>query len=438
MPLIIIAIGILLLIILISLFKLNAFLSLLIASFFVGLLGNMEPVKILVSITKGIGDTMGNLALIIAFGAMLGKIIEDSGAAYKITHGLIELTGIKRIQIAMVITGFVVGLPMIYNAGFLVLIPLVYALWSTTKLPMIYLGLPLCAALSVTHGFLPPHPAPTAVAFIYHANVNKTLLYGIIVAIPAILVGGPFLSQFYKNMKNEPPKELFIAKDFSKENLPSFTVSLLTALSPVILILTGALSGIFLTQQNKLFQLIKFISDPVVALFFAVFISIYFLGIRQNKKMSELMKSLSTSVSGVAMILLIIASGGAFKQVLIDAGTGEYIKDITLGFHFSPLIMAWSIAALLRLATGSATVSCITAAGISLPLINGTNVSPELMVLATGAGSLMFSHFNDVGFWMFKEYYNISIKQTFAVWTVMETVIGLVGLIGVMIMSLMV
>jgi gluconate transporter len=435
MPLIIIIAGIILLFVLITIYKISAFLSLLITSFTVGLLNNMDALTILQSITSGLGSTMGSLALIIVFGAMLGKLLEESGAAYQITTKLVDLFGPGKIQIAIMITGFLVGLPMIYNAGFLVLIPLIYALASATRLPLIYLGLPLCAALSVTHGFLPPHPAPTSVAFIFHADPNLTLLYGMIVAIPSIIIAGPVLSGFYMNWKLTPPPELYVAREFTKSELPSLSASLITALSPIILMLSGAVIRMVLPAETGNIILLKFISDPSVALFTAVFIGVYLLGIRKKQKMPEVMKSLTASTSGVAMILLIIASGGAFKQVLVDSGTAGYIKQIAAGFHMSPLLLTWSVAALIRFSIGSATVSCITAAGLTMPLIEGTGVSPELMVIATGAGSLMLSHFNDIGFWMFKEYFDTSIKQTFLVWTVMETLIGILGLLGVLIMS---
>ena len=433
MPLIIIFAGIILLFVLISVFKISAFISLLITSFAVGLLNQMGPAQILGSITSGLGETMGSLALIIVFGAMLGKLLEESGAAYRITHQLVDLFGISRIQIAIVITAFLVGLPMIYNAGFLVLIPLIYALSASTKLPLIYLGLPMCAALSVTHGFLPPHPAPTSIAFLFHADLNKTLLYGISVALPAILIAGPGLSRFYTNWNLKPPKALFVARKFSNEELPSLSASLITALSPLVLMLSGAVIQMIPGYSNV--GILKFISDPTIALFSAVFIGVYLFGIRRKRKMAEVMKSLSDSTASVAVILLIIASGGAFKQVLIDSGTAEYIKLITSGLHMSPILLTWSVAALIRFSIGSATVSCITAAGLTMPLIAGTGVSPELMVIATGAGSLMFSHFNDIGFWMFKEYFNASVKQTFLIWTVMETLIGILGLLGALILS---
>jgi len=435
MPLLVILFAILILFALISLFKINAFLSLLITSFIVGLFNNMGPAKILLSITSGLGITFGSLALIIIFGVMLGKILEDSGAAYQVSNRLIEIFGLKKIQIALVLTGFLVGLPMIYNAGFLVLIPFIYSLYSSTKLPLIYLGLPICAALSVTHGFLPPHPAPSSIAYLFHANINKTLLYGLIVAIPTIIICGPLLSNLYKKINLLPPKELFSAKDYNNQPLPSLSSSILTVLSPVILILIGAILQMFSISDSKTVKFIMFLSDPTIALFIAVFIGIYFLGIKQKRKVTDIMKSLSESVTGVTMILLIICSGGAFKQILSDSGSANYIKILTDGFHMNPYILTWGIAAMLRFAIGSATVAGITAAGITLPLIAGTNSSPELMVLATGAGSLMFSHFNDIGFWMFKEYFNATIKQTFAIWTVMETTIGIIGLIGVLLLS---
>jgi gluconate transporter len=434
MPLIVTAIGILLLFILISYFKINAFLSLLITSFLVGVMNGMAPANAVNSITAGLGSTMGSLALIIIFGAMLGKLLEESGAAYQITHRLVMLFGLKRIQLAVMLTAFIVGLPLVYNASFLVLIPLVYALAASTRLPLIYLGLPFCAALSVTHGFLPPHPAPTSVAVIFKADINKTLLYGLIVAIPSILIAGPVLSKLYRRWNITPPAALFSTKEFTPEKLPSLASSLITALTPIVLMLSGAIFHMITPEANN-GKLLKLISDPTIALFAAVFIGLYLLGIRKKKSMPELMNSLTVSISGVAIILFIIAAGGSFKQVLMDSGTADYINKLAQGFRFSPLLLTWIVAALIRFSVGSATVACITAAGLTLPFIQGTGISRELMVIATGAGSLVCSHFNDTGFWMFKEYFNTSIKQTFAVWTVMETLIGILGLAGVMILN---
>ena len=448
MPLVIVGIGIVIMLVLLMWLKFDAFFALLITSFIVGILSKMGMLDILGSVLKGIGNTMGNIILILTFGAMLGKLIEESGAAHTITYKLTDMFGIKNIQYAILITGFLVGLPMMYNASFLVMIPLIYTFSSTTKLPLMYLGIPLSATLSIAHGYLPPHPAPTYVSFVYGADVNHTLLWGLVPVIPACLLAGILLSKFFRKVRVSPPKELYQEKHFKKEELPGLGRSVFTATVPVLLMLMGALIDILIGKDvdyqafilertgNESFSLIsgrflnvvKFLSDPNMALMMAVLVGLYTLGIKQGRKMSELMKAMGKSVGAIAMIILIIAAGGAFSQVLKDSGVNEYIKDVASGIEFNPLILGFCVAAILRLAVGSATVATMTAAGVLLPIVAASGVKPELMVLATGSGSLLFSHFNDIGFWMFKEYYNVSIKQTFAIWTVMESIVGFVGL----------
>jgi gluconate transporter len=455
MPLLYVAAGIVLMLVLLMWVKLDAFFALLITSFAVGTMAGMEMGEILQSVLNGVGGTMGNIILILTFGAMLGKLIEESGAAHTITHKLTDLFGVKNIQYAILITGFLVGLPMMYNASFLVMIPLIYTFAYTTKKPLIWLGIPLSATLSIAHGYLPPHPAPTYVAFIYGADVNQTLLYGLVPVIPACLLAGILLSRVFKNLKVTPPKELYQEKHFKKEELPGLGRSVFTAIVPVLLMLMGALVDIiigkdvdyhaFLLERmssdsmalfwSKALNLVKFLSDPNMALMMAVLIGLYTLGIRQGRKIPDLMKALGKSVGAIAMIILIIAAGGAFSQVLKDSGVNEYIKVVASGIDFNPLVLGFCVAAILRLAVGSATVATMTAAGILLPIVQTAGVRPELMVLATGSGSLLFSHFNDIGFWMFKEYYNVSIKQTFAIWTVMESIVGLVGLACALLMN---
>lgn len=456
MPLVFVGIGIVIMLLLLMKFKFDAFFALLITSFVVGLLNSMSPITILESIITGIGNTMGNIILIIVFGAMLGKLIEESGAAHTITYKLTDIFGINNIQYAILITGFLVGIPMMYNASFLVLIPLIYTFSSTTKLPLMYLGIPLSATLSIAHAYLPPTPAPTYVSFIYGADVNQTLLYGLVPVIPACLLAGIVLSKFFRKIDVKPPKELYTEKHFNKDELPGLGISLLTALSPVILMLFGATIDIAIGKDidyhaffesryenetlvilfSKSMEIFRFLSDPNIALMLAVLIGLYTLGIRQGRDMKTLMKATGKSVGAIAMIILIIAAGGAFSQVLKDSGVNEYIAGIATGINFNPLILAFSVAAVLRLAVGSATVATMAAAGIMLPVVTGSDIRPELMVLATGSGSLLFSHFNDIGFWMFKEYYNVSIKQTFAIWTVMETIVGFVGLICALLLNL--
>jgi gluconate transporter len=335
-----------------------------------------------------------------------------------------------------------------YNASFLVMIPLIYTFSFTTKKPLMWLGIPLSATLSIAHGYLPPHPAPTYVSFVYGADVNQTLLYGLVPVIPACLLAGILLSRFFKHVQVSPPKDLYEEKHFSKEELPGIGRSVFTAIVPVLLMLVGAVMDILIGKEvdyqvflaermsnesavlmfSRILRFFKFLSDPNMALMMAVLIGLYTLGMKQGRKMPDLMKSLGKSVGAIAMIILIIAAGGAFSQVLKDSGVNEYIKEVASGIEFNPLILGFCVAAILRLAVGSATVATMTAAGILLPIVQGSGIMPELMVLATGSGSLLFSHFNDIGFWMFKEYYNVSIKQTFAIWTVMESIVGLVGL----------
>lgn len=430
MPLIIVVAGIVVLLLLMTIFKLNAFFSLLITAFLIAILNSMGINDAVSSILQGMGDTLGSLVLILTFGAMLGKLIEESGAALTIAHKLNKVLGRKYIQLAVVITGFLIGLPMIYNASFLVLIPLVYTFSTALKLPLLYLGIPLSASLSVAHGYLPPHPAPTAISIIYGADVNQVLLYGLIPCIPAIFLAGIVLSHFFKKLDVHPPKELFTYKKIKQEDLPPLSVSLFTTLSPVVLMLVGALVSLFCDEgeDTVILSLAEFVGNPNVALFIAVLIGMYTFGVRRRKETKDVMRSLEKSVAGIALILLIIAGGGALKQVLFDSGVATYIEGLATGMNVNPILMAWLLAAFLRLAVGSATVATITAAGIMHPIVAVSSVSPELMVLATGSGSLMFSHFNDIGFWMFKEYYNVSIKQTFQTWTVMECIIGVVGL----------
>ena len=438
MPLLIVALGVVLLLVLMIAFKLNGFLSLILVALTVGILEGMPLPKIVLSITNGVGGTLGTLALVLGFGAMLGKLMADSGGAQRIALTLIDKFGKKRIQLAVVITGFIVGIALFYEIGFVLLIPLVFTIAAAADIPLLYIGVPMAAALSATHGFLPPHPGPTAIAAIYKADLGKTLLYGIVVAIPAVILAGPVLTKFLKHMEHDIPKGLFNPKIFTDEEMPSFGVSVLTALVPVILMAARAIATICLPKTSPVLNYTNFLGDPVIALLLAVILAIFTFGLNRGKKMPEVMKTITESIAAISMILLIIGGGGAFKQVLVDSGVAQYVALIMKGSSISPLILAWLIAAILRIALGSATVAGLTAAGIVGPLIVATGASPELMVLATGAGSLIFSHVNDPGFWMFKEYFNLSIPETLKSWSVLETIISVVGLVMVLLINVVV
>ena len=435
MPLIIVISGIILLFILIAYFKLNAFISFIIVCLLVGILQGMELLSVIESIQNGIGNTLGFLVMILGFGAMLGKLVADSGAAQRITSNLVSRFGLKYVQWALVLAGFIVGIPMFYSVGFVILVPLVFTVAASTGLPLIYVGLPMLSSLSVTHGFLPPHPAPTAIAEMFKADIGKTLLYGIIIAIPTIIVAGPLFSRTIKNIKATPLKEFYNPIILKDHEMPKMGISIFTALLPVILIIIATLASNFLSDDFMPKKVIVFIGNPVIAMLISVLVAIYTLGLSRGKKMTEVMDSLTKSISSITMVLLIIAGAGALKQILIDSGVSDYIGALLDGSNISPLILAWLIATVIRVCVGSATVAGLTAAGIVLPLVASTGVSAELMVLAIGAGSLMFSHVNDSGFWLYKEYFNLSVKDTLRTWTVMETTVGVMGLIGVLIMN---
>lgn len=437
MPLFIVAIGVALLLLLMIGFKLNGFISLVLVSLVVGIMEGMPIQNVVNSVKNGVGGTLGSLALILGFGAMLGKLMAESGAAQRIAVTLIDKFGKKRIQWAVVITGFIVGIALFYEVGFVLLIPLVFTIAASADIPLLYIGVPMAAALSVTHGFLPPHPGPTAIAGVYKADLGKTLLYGIVLAIPTVIIAGPLFTKFLKNMEHPIPTNLYNPKIFKDEEMPSFGVSIFTGLIPVILMAIAAFANMYLPAKSQVRLISNFIGDPVIALLISVLVAIFTFGLNTGKKMPEVMKIVSESIASIAMILLIIAGGGAFKQVLIDSGVGKYIATVMTGSKLSPLVLAWLIAAILRLALGSATVASMTAAGIVAPLIAATNVSPELMVIATGAGSLIFSHVNDPGFWIFKEYFNLSIPETLKSWSVMETIISVSGLIGVLLVNML-
>ena len=438
MPLIIIAFGVLMLLILMLPLRVNGFIALILVALSVGVLEGMPIMEVIKSIKNGVGGTLGSLALIMGFGAMLGKLLADCGGAQRIATTLIATFGDKKIQWAVTLTGFIVGFALFYEVGFVLLLPLILTIAATLGISPLYIGIPMAAALSVTHGFLPPHPGPTAIAQIFKADMGKTLLYGTIIGIPSVILAGPILTKLpFIRAINHPVEEgLYNTKTFTEQQMPSFRVSLITALIPVILMSIRAISEMTLNNGHWLLPYVEFFGDPVIATLISVLIAIFTFGLLRGRSMSDINTSLVDSIKIIAMMLLIIGGGGAFKQVLVDSGVKVYIEQIMHGSTISPIVMAWLIAALLRLALGSATVAALTAGGIVFPLIASTGVSPELMVIATGAGSVVFSHVNDPGFWLFKEYFNLSITETLKSWSLLETVISVSGLIGCLIINL--
>jgi Gnt-I system high-affinity gluconate transporter len=437
MHIIIVVLGILLLIVLISWGKINAFLAFLVVSIAMGLLLGIPFESIAGSVYKGIGDTLGQLAIVIVLGAMLGKLVAESGAAQRIATFMMNAFGQKYIQWALMVTGFIIGIPLFYNVGFVLMVPLIFSVVYKYKLPAVYIGLPMLASLSVTHGFLPPHPAPAALVGQFHANMGKTLLYGMTMAIPAVILAGLVYSRTLKHIVAAPLEGL-VAAEKPDVQLPGIGNSLLSSLLPVMLLMLTTILPLVTHPDAKEKSLLSFIGDPSIILLVAIAAATYTLGIRGGMPIKKIMRIYEEAVKDVALILLIVAGAGALKEVFSDSGVSREIAAHLQNWPVHPLVLGWLMAAIIRVCLGSATVAGLTAAGLILPLISRMHVDPNLMVLSVGAGSLFFSHVNDSGFWMFKEYFNLSIKDTIRSWSIMETIVSLTGLVGVLLLNLVV
>ena len=434
MPLLLTFLSILLLILLIAWLKIDTFISFLLVSIGLGLASGLDVPTVSKAIQKGVGGTLGDLVLIVGFGAMLGKLVADSGAAQRITDALIGIFGQKYIQWGMALAGFVIGIPLFYNAGFVIVIPLIFMISATARLPLLYVGVPMLSALSVAHGYLPPHPSPAAIASQLHADLGKTLLYGLLVSIPAIAVAGPVFGSTLKRFTPKPDADLFNVKPRPTSELPGLGISIVTALLPVFLLTSmSAVKGMY--PDN---QIIALLAEPYFGMLISVLFAAYTLGINRGMNMKGITKSMEEAFKGVSVILLIIAGAGVFKEIMTASGVSTYIAEGLVGINISPIILSWGIAAVIRVCVGSATVAGLTTVGILSPLLIHSPVPPELIVLSIGSGSLMFSHLNDGGFWLFKEYFNLSIKDTLLTWSVMETIVSIMGLLGVLVLNLFV
>jgi Gnt-I system high-affinity gluconate transporter len=425
------------LVLLISWGHIHPFLAFLSVSIVAGLLLGVPFNIIMGSVQKGIGDTLGQLVIIIALGAMLGKLVAESGTAQKIASVMMNAFGEKYIRWALVVTGFIIGIPLFYGVGFVLMVPLIFSVVYQYKLPAVYIGVPMLAALSVTFGFLPPHPSPTALVVQFGASMGITLLYGLIISIPAIIIAGPLYSSTLKNI-HSAPLETFHAASLPPDRLPGTASSFITALLPVILLMITTLITYIIPLPPAVRPIISFLSEPAIVMLISLAVATYTLGTQQGRSIKNIMSLYAEAVKDIAMILLIIGSAGALKQVLIDSGVSERIAAGLNGIHIQLLFLSWLIAAIIRVCVGSATVAGLTTAGIIAPLMVQAHANANLMVLSIGAGSLFFSHVNDSGFWLFKEYFNLSIKDTIRSWSVMETIISLIGLAGVLLLNLVV
>jgi GntP family gluconate:H+ symporter len=426
------ALSIVVLLILITWVKWHPFVSLIITAVGLGLVAGMPLPDIIKSLKEGMGNTLGFIATVLALGTMLGKMMAESGGAEQIANTLIRRFGRRRVHWAMMTVAFLVGIPVFFQVGFVLLIPLVFTIAAETGISLVMIGIPLVAGLSVVHGLVPPHPAAMAAVDIYHADVGKTILYALLVGLPAAAVAGPLYGQWIgKRIHKSVPEKMAASLSVRRRegNLPGFANTLLTILLPVILMLVATLAEIFLPKNGVLSSVLSFVGDPIVSLLIATLYAFFSLGTLQGTNRETIQRWANDCLAPTASILLVIGGGGAFNKVLIDSGVGEAVGQLAAKSHLSPILLAWVIAAAIRVATGSATVSMLTAAGIVAPIAQAVpGTPPELLVLATGAGSIILSHVNDSGFWMIKEYFGMSLKETFWTWTAAETLLSVVAL----------
>lgn len=427
------------LIVLIARFKLHPFIALISVSLALGVAAGMPLAAAVKALQDGVGSTLGFIAIVVGLGTMLGKIMAESGAATSIATTLIARFGEQRVHWAIMVVAFIVGIPVFFQVGFVLLIPLVFTIASRTGLSLVRIGIPLVAGLSVVHGMLPPHPAAMLAVTAYNADVGRTILYGLLVGLPTAALAGPVYATWIAP-RIALPADNPLARQLEGETvkeMPGFGISLFTVLVPVILILLASLGDITLAEGTPLRSGLHFVGNTIVALLLALLFSFWSLGRPRKFTRDELMKFCNDCLGPTATILLVIGAGGGFNQVLVQSGVGAAIADLALGSHTSPLLLAWAVATLIRVATGSATVAMTTAAGIVAPIAAARpGTSPELLVLATGAGSLMLSHVNDAGFWLIKEFFNMTVPQTLKTWTVAETIIGVAGLSFTLLLSL--
>jgi gluconate:H+ symporter, GntP family len=419
-------------ILLVTVVKLNPFLSLLLASLALAIFAGMPMSNAVHSFEAGVGNVLGHIAIVVALGTMLGKMMAESGGADTIALTLIRVFGEKRLPWAMMCIGLIVGLPAFFEVGFVLLIPIAFTVARRTGASLIGVALPLVAALSVDHGLVPPHPAALLAVNTYHADVGRTIFYALIIGIPTATLAGPLFAKVITPWI-KVPAENPMAEDFEDHTpgrvLPGFWLTMGSILLPVALMLIGSWADVFARPGTVVNESIRFLGNDDIALLIGVLVAFITLGIMRGVSRETILRFSNECLAPTATITLLVGAGGGFGRVLQDSGVSKAMIAIALQHHLPLLILAWLLAALMRLATGSATVAMTTAAGIVAPIaLQSPGTSPELLAIATGAGSLIFSHVNDGGFWLVKEYLNLSVTQTIKSWSICETIIAFAGL----------
>lgn len=437
--------GVLGLVLLIARFKLNSFVALILASLFVGLGARMNLPDIASAFQQGVGNVLGGIAMVVGLGTVLGKLLAESGGAQIISDTLIRALGEKRLPWAMMLIAFIVGIPVFFGVGLVLLVPILFTLAGRTGTPLLRLGLPLVAALSVVHGLVPPHPGPMAAVGLLRgpagaADLGKVILYSLLIGFPTAVIAGPLIARLLAGRLTVPLTgglaEALTAPPQPKST-PGFALTVFTILLPVLLMLLATAADVTLASTSDLRRWADFIGSPLVAMTLAVLFALWSFGTARGFDREQLLKFSNDCLGPVAVILLVVGAGGGFNRVLVASGVGDAIAALAKGLPVSPLLLGWIVAALIRVATGSATVAITTAAGILAPIVLQTpGLNLELLILAMGAGSLVLSHVNDGGFWLVKEYLNLTVAQTLRTWTVLETVISIVALIFILLLNL--
>ncbi|MEU8269445.1 gluconate:H+ symporter [Sphaerisporangium sp. NPDC049002] len=435
-------IGIALIVVLITRFRLRPFLSLTLGSLAVGAVAGLPMADVITSFTGGFGSTAAGVGTLIALGAMFGKLLADSGGAGEIVDTIVGRSGPRSLPWAMAAVGALIGLPMFFEIGLVLLMPVVFLVARRSGLSLVRVGVPALAGLSVMHGLVPPHPGPLVAVDALKADLGITLGLGVLIAVPTVAIAGPLFARFAARWVDVPAPELFEGRrdeGGAQVRRPSFGVTVATVSLPVVLMMGKAVADLLAAEGSVVRSALDFFGTPLVALLIAVLVAIFTLGRGAGMDRKALAASLEGALPPIAGILLIVAAGGGFKQTLVDSGIGKLVADWVQSSGLSVLLLAWLVAVLIRLATGSATVATVTASGILAPLVTTLDTGQtSLLVLAVGAGSLFFSHVNDAGFWLVKEYFGLSVGQNLKTWSAMETVISVVGLVLVLAVSLVV
>jgi len=435
--------GIAAIVILITLAKVHPFLSLIVGGLVVGIVAGQNVNDVVTSFSTGFGSTAASVGLLIALGAMFAKLLADSGGADQIVDTIVGNAGARMLPWAMALVGAIIGLPMFFEIGLVLLMPVIYLVARRAQVSLVSVGIPALAGLSAMHGFVPPHPGPLTAVSNLGADLGLTLGLGVIVAVPTVVVAGPLFGRLAGRWVDVPAPTTFDPQRDEKAGdggpRPSFGITLLSVLLPVVLMLAKSITDIVWNndEDNGVRQVFDVLGNPPIALLIAVVVGLFTLGRGAGLGRSQLSKILETSLPPIAGIMLIVSAGGGFKQVLVDTGIGTKLADWADKVDFPVLLLAWILAVLIRLATGSATVATITASSLVVGLLPGLdNWEVSLVVLAVGAGSVFFSHVNDAGFWLVKEYFGMSVGQTIRTWSSMETVLSVSGLVFVLVLDL--